>query len=258
MEQQQSIAQWCANNPYLLYADRSDQLSDALTAQLLAATSSEQFNEWMNAWHEDVCEFDILRRDSPHFHDLLVDTGHKGLLQENSFVAAHQLDQLFELYVENYELDSSPMLQELVRRHVNVAAELLDEHGNPLRVLFDDEDVDSDGFAAIKAVLPGISRSDLNGGGFYHGCTLKALGIMSLFELYQQRRAPEKIQLPSRTLIVAHCDTSGAGFEVGEFTLTQPVRCRLIHDEAERYGVQATFGFSGYVWRNSELKPVWE
>lgn len=255
MEQHQLVEKWCQENPYLVYADYRDELSSELKAQLLGVKTQIDFELWLDCWHAAYDEQCWIHRDSAHFREMLQDTGRGQLLNEGTFVAAYQLDQLFEIYRDNLIVDTDPFLLQLLRTtQVQVAAELLDETGEPLRSLQGDEDK---GFAAIKAALPDASPDDFHDESSYN-CTIKALGTISLLELYEKQRAPDKVILPLDTLIVAHDSASGYGFEVGEIkSMSSPVRCRLIYDEADRYGVQKTFGFCGYIWKK-ELDPFWD
>lgn len=87
--------------------------------------------------------------------------------------------------------------------------------------------------------------------------TLKILGQLDLWAILERGRLPDSFEISPQDSAIFHTSWNGSGC-LGDVKITKTCRlkCAIRHDDSDRYGVQAVYGFTGKVWSN-ELTPIY-
>lgn len=242
--------------PYEVYGDYRDELGEDQIQALLDGDTDKFFELWdhveTNAWDyadRDGWEAEIRK-------EVIADLE----------ITDEELEELNELIdetlSENFRVDTSDLLRTCLRNsRCKVTAMLLDEDGEPY--YFPHWENGDEQNAELVTKLDFV-KDPYAAECVYASEVLKICGSIDLEQVYDNLllgyKMPVKIKVGFRDSnnALLHQSWSGSG-NMGsiEFTKEAVYTCQLSNDSANRYGVDAVYGFTGQFWGH-ELELVWE
>lgn len=264
------IAAFVEANPYQVYGDRNDELTDEQIDLLLE--DRQKFDE---AWGEveinasDYADWSELQRE-------VVEQFGERIMEEfpDDFAKNDEADDLEwrdmpdeveQTFFENTVVDCSDLLKTCLR-HASaymIAVPLdpdapdadedeggaigppnadLDEEQNEARQRYLAEKFGIDGWAAESC--------------YYHE-TLKVMGKLDLEEVYEKGK-PKAITIGPDSSLIFHTGWNGSGcLGAVKATKTVTLPARFQRD-CGKYGIQAVYGFVGSVWAEDLEVAEWE
>ncbi|USM11462.1 hypothetical protein vBCbaSRXM_17 [Citromicrobium phage vB_CbaS-RXM] len=264
------IGTWAENNPYTVYGDRNDTLSDEQIDLLLE--SRQKFDE---AWWE----VEINASDYADWSDLrseLCDTFGERIIalypEELSGTDADDLswddlpEEVQQAFDESSVVDCSDLLQTCLKHarcymvatvHDPDAPEGIGDGddptiGPPHGDLEDDQNAARVQYLADKLGIDGWAAESC----YWHE-SLKVMGQLDLREVYEKGK-PTAITIDPHDNLIFHTSWNGSGC-LGDVsatkTVTMPAR---FERDGGSYGIQAVYGFVGEVWRHELNVAKWE
>ncbi len=247
------VVKWCSKNPYVLYGDYRDQLSDEQIKFILKG----EFDAFFDNWSECRMHDDIYWDWDGHFSELLEEL----TLDEGEADDSELIEFVRETFDENTWVDDSDLLKTCCdnsKPHIvaipyigkNITNGELDVFEFPCAECDDEENERRN--AILKEYL-GIDD------GFKAECMypydiLKICGTVDLWEIVGKRidlskNLKIKISPQMYARPVAHNSFNGAG-GCGDIKITKTgvFPCTLYNDYNNRYGIQAVFGFTEAFW----------
>lgn len=251
-----AITETAEKNPYKVYGDRNDELADDQIEALLEGNLEKFWELWdrveTSAWEyadRDGWEADI-RKEVVE----LLDISDEELEEMNELID--------ETLSENFHIDTSDLLSTCMRHaRCKVTATILDADGECY--YFPHWENGEEQNAELVAKLDFV-KDPYAAECVYSSEVLKICGTIDIEDVYEKLKQgykmPTKIKVgPSdNDNALLHQSWSGSG-NMGsiEFTKESVYSCHLANDSANRYGVDAVYGFTGSWWRH-ELQLVWE
>lgn len=261
---------WLENNPYTVYGDYRDELSDKQIEALLDG-NLEKFDElW---WEVEINASDYADRDG-HENELRQEIMRELDYDEEDLDEDGELHEIIkEAFTDAFIVDCSDLLQTCLRntRGVHIVATLLDEHGEPY--YFPQWENGDEQNEQLREILKDFVEDPDAAEAVYSNEVLKICGTIDLSDLYERLcnhartssgvddfKMPTKIRVGPRDNdhALLHSGWQGSG-SLGsiKFTREKIFACELVNDKLLRYGVDAVYGFTGQFWREHELDLVW-
>lgn len=263
------VATWAEENPYTVYGDRNDELSDDQIELLL--TDRQAFDEswWeveMNA--SDYCEW------GDHYKNLCEEFGEDIIACYPDELAGMEADELEwsdvpddvqQAFHENSSVDCSDLLDTCLRHaSPKIIAIPLDSDapdgdddegeqiGPPNGDLDDEQNEARVKYLADKFGIDGWAAESC----YYHE-TLKVMGTLDLRDVYKNGK-PKSVTIGPDSKLIFHTSWNGSGC-MGDVTATKTVTLPAIFKlDAGNYGIQAVYGFVGSMWADELTVAEWE
>lgn len=264
------IATWAEDNPYMVYGDYRDELSEEQIEALLE--DRQKFDElW---WKVEIHASDYV--EWSYVHDELIDEFGEELVE----VFAEELgeedpdslkfddlpEEAQQAFWEYSWVDCSDLLDTCLRNSSpKIAATVMDPdapeavgdgdstigppNGHDL-----DEEVNEarQKYLADKFGIDGWKAESC----YYHE-TLKVMGTLDLRDVYRNGK-PKAVEIGPDSQLIFHTGWNGSGC-LGEVKATRPVTLPARFDlDNGRYGIDAVYGFVGSVWRDEIAVAEWE
>lgn len=230
---------WIESNPYEIYADYRDTISDEQAAMLIAgefAAFDESIREWeLSAydyaeWHEWKSEF-------------ATQAGYDEWSDMPEWLQYHAIDRRW--------IDSSDMIRTAINNwQGHVTATPIKRNGDYIEFQGAcGQEWDAQSARYLKrhcGIDPRKSEPT------YAGTYLKALGMLNLLAIYESQRKPTHVLLSPDVMTIGHEPLNGSG-TMGDDQYKgkaryMPAIFRV--DSLDSYGVDAVFGLSGKCWQN--------
>lgn len=246
------VTTWCKENPYTVYADRDDVISDEMAEKLLDAQTVAELEEAKSDIENEIDE------GMWNYHAQIEDEQFKECVKEIelNFEDAEEKDATLEFFRENFKFCTSDFIKTCVRHWSgHIVATVLDKNGEPFESpCLNDHSLEE--MRRLKAKWKRsfkLSKEDaeqLTRETMYSGTYLKICGTIDLWDLWEKGKPITRMKLNKHCSIIIHCGGNGSG-NCWEPTINVDrwvkVKVGLDHP---RYGVQAVYGMVGSFWRN--------
>lgn len=235
------LAAWIERNPYKVYADYRDTISDE-QAQMLLAGEFQEFDESMWEW-EVNCD------DYAEWHEW-----------ESEFAQQAGYDEwesmpewLQDFASESRFVDCSDMIRGAIRNYSgNVIAWLQKRNGDYIEFPFPYNDASEN--KRLRRYLKEACGIAGDSEAYYEGTRLTALGTVDLWEVYRKQKRPTHIVMCSNTKTIGHEPWQGSGTMANDAYAGKSGRVFpakfFIDGKNPGYGVDSIFGLSGHMWRD--------
>jgi hypothetical protein len=232
---------WCEANPYRIYGDYRDTISDNQAAMLLEG-DFESFDESFWQW-EQSC-------NDAHYRDWMDE-----FACEAGYENHHAMPNKLSAFAsERFIIDMSDAIQTAIRNYNGmVVATLKQSNGNLIEFPHPDScPRENSTNAMYLARWCGIEASKAEP--TYSGTYLKACGNVDLLAIYKSGKAPLRVYVTPQTFTIGHESFNGSGTcGLDQYTaLARWFPATFKIDALDRYGIDSVFGLTS-VWR-SELK----
>lgn len=239
------LTAWIEANPYRLYADYRDTITDE-QAQMLLDGDFESFDESMCEW-----EFDCSRYIE--WADWESD-----FAEQAGYDEWDDMPEWLQDYAsESRFIDASDLIEGAIRNYSgNIAATLYKRNGEPIELLGawgqPWDKVQADYLRRHCGIDPRKSEPT------YAGTYLKAIGQIDLLAIYRSQRKPRQIHMSPRQTTIGHESLNGSG-SCGDDQYKGKARwmdATFRVDSLDRWGIDAVFGLSGHMWGTEmETRP---
>lgn len=245
-EQIKSLTEYCENNPVIIYADYRDELSSDQISALLER-GAESF--WESAWDSEI-----------YIQDSWYEYGFKEYVKEAlKDCDISDDDKAADIIQENLIFDFSDFWKSCARNtQVNITLTPINpETDEPFYTVHYHQSF-SDMLANARALRKYFGMRDFRKiESCYDHEVLRICGHVDLCALIKNGM-PEQWRINPGDNCVFHTSWNGSG-ALGDFSIRKSavLKCRVELDAANRYGVDAVYGFCGSFWRETELTPVY-
>lgn len=230
---------WIQSNPYEIYGDYRDTISDEQAAMLIAGE--------FTAFNESIWEWELSASDYAEWHEW-----------ESEFAAIAGYDEwsdmpewLQEFAMESRYVDCSDMILTAISNwQGHVTATPIKRNGDYIEFQGAyGQEWDAQAARYLKrhcGIDPKASEPT------YAGTYLKALGTLDLWAIYQAQRKPTHVLLSPDVMTIGHEPLNGSGTTGKDQYKGKPRFMPAIFrvDSLDRYGVDAVFGLTGECWSN--------
>jgi hypothetical protein len=234
------MLKWIEANPYQVYGDRNDELSDDQAAMILAGN----FTDFDESW----CEVEWSAGDYADWSDWESNFADEFGLEDWDSVSEH----IKQLCLENRFLDCSDLLRTCCRNWTgHVCARLKDSRGNYIEFPSSYDHDDNATRARYLSIYCGIKGDPECA---YDGTYLTALGRVDLWQIYSEQAKPEYVKLiKGQCFTIGHEPMNGSGTCANDQFMSDKPRvfaAEFFVDGKRGYGVQDIYGFVGESWSN--------
>lgn len=249
------IAIWSENNPYQVYGDYRDELSAEQVEMLLE--DRQKFDE---AWWEveinasDYADWSDTEKELlDEFRDRIF-TLYRDRFDDDMDADEVTWDEVphevQEAHEESRYVDCSDLLRTCFRNtRVNIVAIPVKRNGEEIAP--PNFECDTDENRRRQRYLKDTFGMDgwKVESCYYHEC-LKVMGRLDLQEVYEKGK-PVAVTIGPSDSLIFHTSWNGSGCLGSVETGTiKTFKAGFRVDDADRYGVQQVYGFTGEVWRN--------
>jgi hypothetical protein len=251
----QEIAVYVEDNPYEVYADRNDCISDAQAAMLLAG-DFESFDDSMWQWEtnaSDYAQWGDLQSDVLNtFGERIIAAWPDDELDDDSDWG-DMPQEVQDTFDESTCIDCSDLITSAIRAYDGmIAATLYKRNGEPIEFQGAwGQEWDKRAAEYLKrhcGINPRKSEPT------YAGTYMKALGTVDLLQVYKTGVAPTHVYVTPHVMTIGHDRLNGSGTLGDDQYKGRPrwFKAQFRVDALDSYGVDSVFGLTG-CWR-SELE----
>lgn len=236
----QEMTEYVEKNPYKIYGDYRDEISDEQAAMILEGK--------IDSFWESIWEWEISASDHADWS-----YWESEFAEEFDFESWDDVpEEIQEFVYQERIVDCSDMVDSAIRnKRVHVAAIPKNENGDYFDVPhYDLEPADNARlFVDLRNTFGILEPWSIEP--TYSSEVLKVCGTLDLAEIIKNDRLPTHITLTPAwsDQVLFHTSGCGAG-NCGSVKLTRTVTvpCDFRNDETDRYGIDAVYGFVGSVW----------
>lgn len=234
---------WIEANPYRLYADYRDTISDE-QAQMLLNGEFEQFDESMWEWELNASDYIDWSEWESEFASV---AGYDEFNAMPEWLQDHAQETRW--------IDASDLIEGAIGNWSgHVAATLIKRNGDYIEFPYYGWGAND---AATNKPLADYMRRHCGidpraSEPTYAGTYMKAIGTVDLLPIYKARRAPTHVLLSPHQTTIGHEPLNGSG-TMGDDQYkgrTRYMRARFKVDSLDRYGIDSVFGLCGSMWRD--------
>lgn len=259
------IAVWAENNPYIAYGHYDDTLSDEQIDLMLEDRQAFDESWWdIERNVSDYAEWGEIHEELiAAFADRLVAAYPEELADwsdDNALEWEDLPEDVKQAFWENSCVDASDVLQTCLRNasrstyflaipsdpdSPNEDADEAGAIGLPHSDFEDEENEARQRYLEEKFGIDGWACESC-----YSHERLKVLGKLDLEEIYEKGK-PTTIRIDPHDSVIFHTSWNGSGC-LGTPVITKTVTLpATFQRDAERYGVQSVYGFTGDVWKHT-------
>jgi hypothetical protein len=228
------LNKWAEENPYVVYADRNESLTNE-QAQMLLDGDFESFDDQIYDHTYDDCGYAF-------------EFWSQGFAEEAGYSSYSTMPEWLQNFArDRFQIDTSDYIETLIRQfNAMVTATLIKRNGEPVTL---PSGGDTKHLRYIQKHC-GIMHGTTADFGLYDGTYLKALGTINLLDAYKTRTKPTQIFITPATPTIGHCAYNGSGSCNDDQYNGKPrwMKAKFQVDALTRYGVDSTFGLTEY-WR---------
>lgn len=261
-----AISSWAENHPYVCYGDRNDEFTTEQVELLL--TDRQKFDEY---WWENVeinafeyADWDSLQKDMlDEFRAAIWEHESQRYIEYDSAdeLTFEDLPEDMQEAFDDYKLIDTTDILETCFRHSrpNIAVTLLRDEpdsDNELEIRLPHHGNDEKYNDELRAYF--VDKfgcdPDLAETCYYYDC-VKLCGRLDLKDVYENGLPTMvTISIGEGDNLVTHNSCNGSG-GLGSIPTTKAVTCkaRFECDDADRYGIDSVFGFTGEFWRRCDI-----
>jgi len=228
---------WIEANPYRIYADYRDCISDEQAAMLIAGE--------FESFYESMWEWEINASDYIDWSDW-----------ETEFAKTARYEEWDDMpeWLQNHAIESRIVdCSDLIETAINnwsghVTAMPLKRNGEPIEFQGAwGQWWDKRAAEYLKrhcGIDPRASEPT------YSGTYLKAIGTLDLFAIYKARKRPTHVLLSPQQTTIGHESLNGSGTMGDDQYNGKPryMPARFAVDSLNSYGVDSVFGLTGSMW----------
>ena len=251
----QEIAAYVERNPYRVYADYRDCISDAQAAMLLAGEFSD-FDESIWEWCDnasDYADWSDLQKDvlSEFRERIIVAFPEDDLDDDSSWRDMPQ--EVQDTFYESTSIDCSDLIESAINSYDGmIACTLYKRNGEPIE--FQGAWGQAWDATAARYLKRHCGIDPRKSEPTYAGTYMKALGTVDLLQVYKTGVAPSQVFVTPDVMTIGHERLNGSGTLGDDQYKGKPrwFKAQFRVDATDRYGVDSVFGLTG-CWR-SELE----
>lgn len=245
------IAEYVESNPYKVYGDHRDCISDEQAAMLLSGRF-EEFNESIWQWETnalDYADWTELQSDvlGKFRDDIAAAWPDRDIDDDSEFDDMPQ--EVQDTFWENTWADCSDMIESAIRSYDGmIACTLYKRNGEAI------EFQGAWGQCWDKRAAEYLKRhcgiDPRKSEPTYSGTYLKALGTIDLLEIYKSGKVPTHVLVSADIMTIGHERLNGSGTMGDDQYKGKPrwYRAHFRVDALDSYGVDSVFGLTG-CWR---------
>lgn len=245
------IATWTEVNPYKVYADYRDCISDEQAAMLLNG-EFDAFHESIEQWESNAFDY---AEWSEHESELLSEFAERIIecFPDDDIDDDSDFDDLpqevQDAFNENTWIDCSDLIESAISSYDGmIAATLYKRNGEPIEFQGAwGQEWDASAARYLKRYCDIDPRKSEP---TYAGTYVKALGTLDLLQIYKTGKAPTHVLVSKDIMTIGHEALNGSGTLGDDQYKGKPrwYRARFTVDATSRYGVDSVFGLTG-CWR---------
>lgn len=237
-----SVYAYCDKNPYYVYGDRNDCVTDEM-AEMLISGQFESFNESIWEWE----------LHNEHYNDW--DSWESEFAESFGFDSWADIpEELQELARDNRYTDQSDYIETCLRNwRGNVVAHLIKRNGDYIEFPCVN-DYNAKENSRLQAYLKTLGINGHKWEALYANTYLVALGTIDLLEIYKTQKAPKFVTIGADDFLLGFNGFNGSGTAESSTGWlagkSRKFKAVFNVDGASGYGVDQTFGFIGRCWQN--------
>lgn len=238
------LASWIASNPYKIYADYRDCISDE-QAQMLISGEFESFDSEMWEWEINASDYIEWAEWESEF------------ASEAGYDEWDAMPQWLQDFAqESRWTDCSDLIESGIRQWSgHVIAWPMKRSGEYIKFpcpWYNDKETNKR-LADYMRKACGMKRGDIQAS--YSDTRLTVLGTLDLLAIYKAQRKPEFVTIDKHDVTLGHEPWNGAGegYFDSYFRAEKARKYRAkfyVDGKNPGYGVDSIFGLSGSCWRN--------
>lgn len=236
---------WIVANPYKIYADYRDCISDDM-AQMLVAGEFQEFDESIFEWELNASDYVEWNEWESEFAS---EAGYDEFENMPEWLQEHAQSERFIDCTDLIESSISQWSGHVIAWPIKRNGEYIEF---PAPFYHDKETIKK--LAGYMRKYCGMSANDIQAS--YPDTRLTVLGTLDLLAIYKAQRAPTHLTIDKHDCTLGHEPWNGAGegYCDSYFRSDKPRKYRAkfyVDGKNPGYGVDSIFGLSGSCWSNT-------